>query len=92
MRERKQIVNSFEVGESNGVLDAVAPELILEVLLDIRDLLVQIRDREHVVDFVPPDYGKEDVLVGSGQWKCRGCGSVLSEGTRHRCPGPCRQR
>lgn len=39
MREREKILNSFDAGESNGVLDAVAPELTLEVLLDIRDLL-----------------------------------------------------
>ena len=42
-----------------------ADRLTLELLLDIRDLLTQIRaqTREIIITRVPPDYGKEDKLV-----------------------------
>lgn len=45
MRARDEIKEVFDAGERNGVLDAVAPELILEVLLDVRDLLEGIDAR-----------------------------------------------
>jgi hypothetical protein len=68
MRTRQQIIDFFNKRQKEGLglleqqtqVDAV----ILEVLLDIRDLLEKLtdRNREVVVDFVPPDYGKENEL------------------------------
>ena len=45
MRTREQIKASFDAGEEHGVLDAVAQEVILETLLDIRELLQLGEDR-----------------------------------------------
>lgn len=61
MRTRERIQSAFNTAEGHGVLDAAAPELILEVLLDIRDLLAQ-PPSEIIIDTVPPDYGKEGQL------------------------------
>lgn len=62
MRAREDIREEFDAHERNGVLDAGGPQLVLEVLLDIRDILLK-QSREVVVDFVPPDYGRKDKLV-----------------------------
>jgi len=42
-----------------------ADRLTLELLLDIRDILTQIRaqTREIIITHVPPDHGKGDKLV-----------------------------
>lgn len=54
--------------EQRGVGSIEQQQLLLamslQIQLDIRDLLVEIRDqnKETVIDFVPPDYGKEDRL------------------------------
>lgn len=67
MRERWEIERSVPICVDGDTKDAVEEcnRHTLEVLLDIRDLLIEIRDqsKETVIDFVPPDYGKEDKLV-----------------------------
>jgi len=45
MRSRSEIEQSFEAGEHHGVLEAIGPELTLEVLLDIRNLLLASENR-----------------------------------------------
>lgn len=45
MKDRETLMSILAAGEVNGVLDEVAPELILEVLIDIRDLLEALDSR-----------------------------------------------
>ena len=59
MRTREEFER--EIKFFDDVEDILA-KFTLEVLLDIRELLVKVRDQEHVVNFVPPDYEKEDQL------------------------------
>ena len=54
MRDRVRINETFDAGERNGVLDAVAPELLLEVLLDIGYVLVRMYNESD-------DYGLETI-------------------------------
>jgi predicted ABC-class ATPase len=65
MKTRDEILAILEKGVWDGgdySVPLAAQRLTVELLLDIRDLLGK-RNRETVVDFVPPDYGREDKLV-----------------------------
>lgn len=68
MRSREQVTEDIlTVARSTNpdkypLRQLKAELLAVELLIDIRDLLVEIRDRSYVVDFAPPDYGKEDKL------------------------------
>jgi hypothetical protein len=66
MRVRKQIADELNKPQKGiGLYERQlqVEGLLLEVLLDVRDLLDRSINREVVVDFVPPDYGREDKLT-----------------------------
>lgn len=68
MKERVQIeeILAKVVKEPNAdIMFAQMQRVHLELLLDIRDILTQIRaqTREIIISHVPPDYGREDKLV-----------------------------
>lgn len=71
MRNREDLTKELLIAAAPSGPDKYLIRLIkvdmlaVEMLADIRDLLVEIRDqrKDVVVDFVPPDYGKDGKLT-----------------------------
>lgn len=67
MRKREQIenqlLNADNIDSFNGGHDRVSREMILEVLLDIRDLLTR---PVITIDRVPPDFDEREVQTFAG--------------------------